>query len=111
MSVPVIEKNAAYFEERSHIISESGCWVWQLNCFHDGYGMYGNKFYKARAHRGSYEAHKGAIPDGMIVMHTCDVRCCVNPDHLEVGTNSDNMRDMMSKGRGNGQFKLGRKAG
>jgi hypothetical protein len=52
-----------------------------------------------KAHRASYEAFKGPIPDGMHVLHQCDVTECVNPDHLFLGTQLDNVRDMMTKGR------------
>jgi hypothetical protein len=54
-----------------------------------------------RAHRYSYQAFKGQIPDGMQVCHTCDVRNCVNPEHLWIGTNQDNFDDMVKKGRHN----------
>jgi hypothetical protein len=51
------------------------------------------------SHRAAYEIFSEPIPDGMILMHTCDVSRCVNPDHLRVGTRADNMADMYSKGR------------
>ena len=51
------------------------------------------------AHRASYIAHIGPIPDNMVVRHKCDVRCCVNPNHLELGTSQDNVNDRNERGR------------
>lgn len=79
----------------------TGCWVWQGSCCFNGYGRLrrgpGGK--PAFCHRIMYEHHYGRIPEGMLVMHTCDNRRCVNPDHLRLGTARDNMRDMLQKGR------------
>jgi hypothetical protein len=79
----------------------SGCWLW-LGAKHQkfGYGKigYDNRKYQA-AHRASYSVFNGEIPDGMLVRHKCDNPYCVNPDHLEVGTDADNMADMVRRGR------------
>lgn len=76
------------------------CWLWKTALVHDGYGRFMNYDQKGeRAHRASYRMFVGEIPKGMFVMHTCDVRNCVNPDHLRVGTHTDNMRDKKEKNR------------
>lgn len=66
-----------------------------------GYGLkrYKNKLYKA--HRLEWIQKRGDIPDGLFVCHHCDNPACINLEHLFLGTNSDNMKDMYSKGRGN----------
>jgi len=77
------------------------CWLWKASGPQGGYGSIrtdGNL--KELAHRVSYRLNVGPIPDGMHVLHRCDVRRCVNPAHLFLGSNADNMRDRDSKGRG-----------
>jgi hypothetical protein len=69
---------------------------------HNGYGLFDVRIggrRETRAHRASYRLHKGDIPDGFLVCHRCDVPCCVNPDHLFLGTPKDNFNDMVRKGR------------
>lgn len=61
--------------------------------------MYQRKKYPA--HRAAYLLFVGPVPDDLFVCHRCDVRPCVNPSHLFLGTQSDNLRDMVNKGRGN----------
>jgi hypothetical protein len=73
----------------------SGCLLWLGRLNRDGYGTFGREL----AHRRTWRAHFGAIPDGLQVLHRCDVPCCVNPAHLWLGTHTDNMRDRSAKGR------------
>lgn len=80
------------------------CWHWVGNRNTHGYGVMPNT---TLAHRFSFELFKGAIPQGCIVMHSCDNRACVNPDHLTAASQSDNVRDMESKGRANHQSAKG----
>ncbi len=74
-----------------------GCWLWMGAVISSGYGSIGRH---GLAHRESYTAFRGKVPDGKHVLHRCDVPLCVNPDHLFIGTHTDNMRDMFRKGRG-----------
>jgi len=77
-----------------------GCWNWLGGRTYNGYGLTGFKCeHGQRAHRISYVIHFGDIPEGMLVLHHCDNRLCVRPDHLFLGTAKDNTRDMIKKGR------------
>lgn len=85
---------------KGHAVSSSGCWVWQRSVMNSGYGRIYTGFDRDMgAHRAAYLVWKGEIAAGMVVMHTCDNRLCINPDHLTLGTKADNSRDMVSKGR------------
>lgn len=75
-----------------------GCWEWQAST-RAGYGVIKIEGKNLSAHRVSYEMHNGKIPDGMVICHACDNRLCVNPNHLFIGTQRDNVVDSFLKGR------------
>ena len=81
------------------MITESGCWVWGGSVNESGYGQMTWKNRSYSAHRFSYQQFVGSIPESMCVLHQCDVPSCVNPNHLFLGTNQDNMKDKVSKER------------
>lgn len=83
-----------------------GCWTWTGRLFRNGYGqfkMFGKYFL---AHRLAYLLHNESLPSDLCVCHSCDVRNCVTPAHLFLGTNEDNLKDMAAKNRGRGPSKV-----
>lgn len=85
---------------RRRRITESGCWEWTRSVKSNGYAQIGYQGRMWTAHRLAWvKLVNEDLPKNMMVLHRCDNRRCFNPDHLFLGTASDNMRDMISKGR------------
>jgi hypothetical protein len=83
------------FFEKLELINE--CWVWLGSTNKDGYGLFHLSGKMRSAHRTSYELHIGSIPSGMEIDHLCNMRACVNPQHLEIVTREENLRRMMER--------------
>jgi len=91
--LPILERLAA------HAPATEGCWLWQGAHDGDGYGLVKVDGKLRRAARVAWEATYGPIPAGLSVLHSCDNPPCIRPDHLMVGTQRANIRDMLGKGR------------
>lgn len=83
----------------------NGCWIWTGAFVGDGYGVLNFRRKRYRAHRLLYELLVGPIPEGLLIRHSCDNPPCVNPDHLSIGTQKDNMRDCGERFRNGRKFK------
>jgi hypothetical protein len=80
----------------------SGCWIWTAAVKEHGYGVIGlggRQDGTIKAHRASYLLFNGEIPEGCVIMHTCNNPYCVNPKHLQAGTRKENQRYMVKCGR------------
>lgn len=110
LRMPLIERLMAKVEKQDG----DGCWLWAGGKNNNGYGHIGrggSGGKKVLTHRASFEHFVGQIPDGLCVLHSCDIPACVNPDHLFLGTHKDNTADCVKKGRfangeANGMAKL-----
>jgi len=81
-------------------VDKSGdCHEWTASFGNSGYGQFYFNYQKFSAHRKAYELYHGAIPEGMFVLHRCDNKKCVNPEHLFLGAHKENMQDKTAKGR------------
>lgn len=97
LSPAYIEKAKRRLEAKVRITPS--CWIWVGSVSDGGYGSFGFGKRPIPAHRASYIMYVGPIEGSFHVLHKCDNRRCVNPDHLSVGTNHDNMLDRHAKGR------------
>ncbi len=89
-------------EERFRLkfkINDDGCWIWQGSKNRQGYGYFKLDGRMQKAHRVSWQVFHGKPDDDICVLHRCDITDCVNPDHLFLGTYSDNQVDALTKGR------------
>ena len=93
------------FWSKVDIKGPDDCWEWQAGKHRQGYGVFKFDGKPQLAHRISWLLANTEIPEGMVVMHTCDNTPCVNPNHLCLGTQKDNVQDMKAKKRGNNQKK------
>lgn len=101
------------FWSKVHKDKQGSCWMWRAYKNNQGYGTFKLHGKMQLAHRVAWELERGPIPGGKIVCHRCDTPACCNPDHLFLGTQDDNMKDALAKGRlpsrngeGNGRARL-----
>lgn len=98
---PIADRFWPKVDPNGPLIIETPCWVWAgYICTETGYGKLANRpGAPIGAHVAGYRIQVGPVPDGLLVRHRCDNRACVRGDHLVVGTQSDNMRDAVDRGR------------
>jgi hypothetical protein len=82
----------------NRINKTESCWLWTGSLFKQGYARLYFKGKRLKGHRVSYELYKGPIPNGLYICHKCNVKHCVNPQHLYAGTQANNMQDVLKAG-------------
>lgn len=98
--------NDPYHNFYAHTFITNKCWLWTGAVDKDGYGVGTFLKKKVAAHRISYILHEGGIPKGQFVLHTCNNPSCVNPLHLYLGTQKDNIQDQIKSGTNSGINKV-----
>lgn len=93
--IPAIDR----FSTKYEIDPVTGCWNWIKSCDGQGYGQFWSGSKLMRSHRWAYNYYKGNLSQNLCVCHKCDNIKCVNPDHMFLGTQDDNLKDMTNKGR------------
>lgn len=96
-NVPILDKLIARYKK------EGTCWNWTSGKDVNGYGRLWYNGQNSTAHTVAYSVFVGPIPKGLEVRHKCDNPSCINPDHLELGTHADNMRDKSIRKRIHGE--------
>src|ERR1041385_7445465 len=94
-NIPMLKR----FERKYIPEPNSGCWLWIGLTHEHGYGEFRESGKRVRAHVWAYKNFVGPIPENLCVLHKCDVRCCVNPEHLYVGTKWQNTQDAIARNR------------
>ena len=94
-------KHIRRFWSKVDIGPEDHCWTWTGRKHQQGYGWFDLDTSMILAHRMCWVLIHGHIPNDLCCLHTCDNPSCVNPNHLWLGSHTDNMQDMLEKGRGN----------
>ena len=87
------------FWNKVSVCDPDACWEWKAQKYKNGYGIFKVNNKRRMSHRFCWELHFGTIPQGLCVLHKCDNPSCVNPNHLFLGTQLDNIADMNNKGR------------
>jgi len=95
----ISEETVTRFLDGIELRRPSECWPWIMGVVSKGYGSFSIHDRTHLAHRISWILNNDSIPEGLCVLHHCDNRVCVNPNHLFLGTNGDNCHDMKNKGR------------
>ena len=93
----------------SYVLKTETCWLWQRKLNNKGYGQFCVDGRLVSTHRVAWELTHGAIPDGLFVLHRCDVKKCVRPEHLFLGNQTDNMIDWATKNNWKGERTPGAK--